>query len=128
MIANEEQDGKKLQKFRVASDFISRLIAPSTLNLMTEANDGKKHMHHGQQYISFVDSRQTAAQGTIKQNVEEERLWVYSKIFHELNRRSLHGLTKEDAMAKVMEQNKNAATPDEMMKNMQIMQNLMCAG
>ena len=36
VIQTDEEDAKKLQKFRVAPDFISRLIAPSTLDLMTE--------------------------------------------------------------------------------------------
>ncbi len=97
----DEEDSKKLQKFRVAPDFISRLIAPSTLDLMTEAkpkNKKKISLHKGQQYISFVDSRQMAARSTIKQNLEEERLWVYGTIFHELCRKATPGcLTLEDA-------------------------------
>ena len=95
----EEQDGKKLLKFRFAADFISRLIAPSTLDLMTEAKPkrkGKISLHKGQQYISFVDSRQTAAQSTIKQNLEEERLWVYGTIITEFCRKDTAGTrTKE---------------------------------
>jgi DEAD/DEAH box helicase domain-containing protein len=98
----DEQDTKKLQKFRVAPDFISRLIAPSTLDLMTEAEPKDKTkvcLHKGQQYISFVDSRQMAARSTIKQNLEEERLWVYGTIFHELCRMATSGnMTKEEAI------------------------------
>ena len=97
----DEEDMKKLQKFRVAPDFISRLIAPSTLDLMTEAKPkdaSKISLHKGQQYISFVDSRQTAARSTIKQNLEEERLWVYGTIFHELCRMATAGnMTVEEA-------------------------------
>ena len=87
-VQTDEEDTKKLQKFRIAPDFVSRLIAPSTLDLMTEAKpkrEGKTALHNGQQYISFVDSRQMAARSTIKQNLEEERLWVYGTIFHELS-------------------------------------------
>lgn len=98
----DEEDGKKLQKFRVSADFISRLIAPSTLDLMTEGkpkDEGKICLHKGQQYISFVDSRQMAAQSTIKQNLEEERLWVYGTLYHELCRRATTGnMTREEAM------------------------------
>ena len=89
MIQLDEEDMKNLQKFRIAADFISRLIAPSTLELMTEAkpsNPNKSSLHNGQQYISFVDSRQMAARSTIKQNLDEERLWIYGTIFHELCR------------------------------------------
>ena len=94
VIQLDEEDSKKLQKFRVAADFISRLIAPSTLDLMTEGEPKDKTkvcLHKGQQYISFVDSRQMAAQSTIKQNVEEERLWVYGTLYHELCRRATAG-------------------------------------
>jgi len=102
-VLNSEEDRKKLQKFRVPADFISRLIAPSTLDLMTKQkpkDERKLAMHDGQQYISFVDSRQNAARATIKQNLEEERLWVYSVIFHELCRRSANSHpSKEEAMA-----------------------------
>lgn len=98
----DEQDNRKLQKFRLAPDFISRLIAPSTLDLMTEAkpkDENKSCLHKGQQYISFVDSRQLAARSTIKQNLEEERLWVYCTIFHELSRMASTGsTTKEEAI------------------------------
>lgn len=98
----DEEDGKKLQKFRIAADFVSRLIAPSTLELMTEAcpkDPQKVSLHNGQQFISFVDSRQMAARSTIKQNLEEERQWVYGTIFHELCRlANVSGMTKEEAI------------------------------
>lgn len=93
-VQNDEEDRKKLQKFRVASDFVSQLIAPSTLDLMTKAKPkrpGHLSLHDGQQYISFVDSRQMAARATIKQNLEEERMWFYSTIYHELSRMATAG-------------------------------------
>jgi len=102
----DEEDAKKLQKFRVASDFVSRLIAPSTLDLMTEVkpkDPDKISLHRGQQYISFVDSRQMAARSTIKQNLEEERLWVYGTIFHELCRRATAGKMTLDEAKKYLE-------------------------
>ena len=100
-VQTDEEDTKKLQKFRIAPDFVSRLIAPSTLDLMTEAKpkrEGKTALHNGQQYISFVDSRQMAARSTIKQNLEEERLWVYGTIFHELSHMATAGnMTLDEA-------------------------------
>ena len=102
VIQTDEEDAKKLQKFRVAPDFISRLIAPSTLDLMTEGkpkDESKIYLHKGQQYISFVDSRQMAARSTIKQNLEEERLWVYGTLYYELCRMATAGsMTKEEAI------------------------------
>ena len=112
-IQTDEEDVKKLQKFRVAADFVSRLIAPSTLDLMTEAKpkkEGKIALHKGQQYISFVDSRQLAARSTIKQNLEEERLWVYGTIFHELSRMATAGNMTLDEAKKYYEEVFNTAT------------------
>lgn len=106
-IQTDEEDMKKLQKFRIAADFVSRLIAPSTLDLMTEAKpqrEGKIALHKGQQYISFVDSRQMAARSTIKQNLEEERLWVYGTIFHELSRMATAGNMTLDEAKKYYEE------------------------
>ena len=83
----QEEDGKKLQKFRLSTDLISRIIAPEILDQLAKADNPEGLLHNGQQYISFVDSRQGAAKGSMGQNLEQERMWAYSKIFHELNRR-----------------------------------------
>lgn len=91
----EEEDGKKLQKFRFSVDLISRIIAPEILDQLAEADNTDGLLHKGQQYISFVDSRQGAARGSLGQNLEQERMWAYSRIFHELNRRA--ALTDEAA-------------------------------
>lgn len=83
-------DDTRLQKFRLSADFISRLLAPSVLDQLDKAKapqDGSIMLHGGQQYISFVDSRQSAAKATLKQNLEQERKWFYSTIYHELCRR-----------------------------------------
>lgn len=78
---------KHASTFRVPASFISRVLAPSILPHMKVAKeDPDKKPHLGQQYISFVDSRQAAARGTMQQNLEEERLWVYSRLFYKLNK------------------------------------------
>ena len=71
-----------MDSFRVSSEYISQTMAPSLLPQLGEscATDP----HNGQQYISFVDSRQAAAQSTFKQNLEVERTWLYSRVFHKL--------------------------------------------
>lgn len=100
-IQQDEEDAKRLQKFRVAADFVSRIIAPSTLDLMTETKPqkGERLLHKGQQYLSFVDSRQMAARATLKQNLEQERQWVYGTIFHALCKRATAGsMTREEAI------------------------------
>ena len=73
--------------YRVSSNYISRILAPSILpNLMPSCNPDVPHK--GQQFISFVDSRQGAAKATMQQNLDEERLWIYSRIYHELSDRA----------------------------------------
>lgn len=94
-LADQESDGSSddtdasvsdrelmVESLRVSSDFISQTLAPSLLSQLgiSSASDP----HKGQQYISFVDSRQAAAQSTFKQNLEVERSWVYSRVFHKL--------------------------------------------
>lgn len=78
----EELLDKKLTSFRLPSDFVARLMAPALLNQMSEEEG--EHPHKGQQYLSFVDSRQAAARATLRQMKEVESQWVYSKIFHKL--------------------------------------------
>ncbi len=83
-----EDDTKfKATRLRISAEFIARLMAPSLLDNMKKVPSGDVP-HNGQQYISFVDSRQAAAKGTFHQNVEVERDWVYSRIFHNLLERS----------------------------------------
>ena len=79
----------RLIKFRLSADFMSRVIAPTTLDQLDKIKDSsdKLILHDGQQYISFVDSRQAAAKTTLKQNLDQERLWFYTTIYHELCRR-----------------------------------------
>lgn len=86
---SDDEDGdddetlRNIQSFRVSGGFISRVIAPSILPNLMQSEDASSP-HHGEQYISFVDSRQGAAKATMQQNLEEERLWIYSRIYHEL--------------------------------------------
>lgn len=75
---------KSAESFRLNSAFISRTIAPVLLESVREASNADSKPHKGQQFLSFVDSRQMAAKSTLYQNLEEEKLWVYSRIFHKL--------------------------------------------
>lgn len=91
--AEDRGENRILKKFRVSAEFISRVIAPSILEQMDKfpANHGEKLLHDGQQFISFADSRQLAAQATLKQNQEQERVWFYSTIYHELCKKAAMG-------------------------------------
>lgn len=89
--SSSDIQNEKIISFSLSTDFISRIITPVILNSLECADKDKfpKAPHHGQQFISFVDSRQAAAKSTLSQNIEQERLWIESKIFHELTRLAL---------------------------------------
>ena len=78
----EEIKNKAVNRFRISSDYLARTLAPNILPHLheydTNLNKGFAP-HKGQQYISFVDSRQAAARSTLNQNIEQERLWIYSR-------------------------------------------------
>ncbi|MDR1847582.1 MAG: DEAD/DEAH box helicase [Bacteroidales bacterium] len=101
------------QLFRLPADFISRVLAPSILPQMKPADDNPENKpHNGQQYISFVDSRQAAARSTLKQNQDySERFWVFSRLFNELNRIKLNVPDNTDEILKW--KNKLELTTDE---------------
>ena len=93
----------RLSKFRLSADFIARIIAPTTLDQLDKYADNSDNiiLHNGQQYISFVDSRQAAAKTTLKQNLDQERLWFYSTIYHELCRRKAECGKVQEKIAKI---------------------------
>lgn len=102
--ATEEMESAYLQKFRTSADFISRQMAPSVLNQLEKGSSkdpAKIMLHDGQQFISFADSRQLAAKATLKQNLEQERLWVYSTIFHALSKQKAESGTVQQEIDKV---------------------------
>lgn len=100
------------------------MMAPSILDQLDkgESTTGGIVLHDGQQYISFVDSRQAAAKATLKQNLEQERMWLYSTIYHEMCCRKANGITKEAAMAQIMAAVQ--ADPMSMLKYAPMLQNL----
>lgn len=105
--ASGNMEDARLQKFRLSADFISRILAPSVLDQLDkfkpQTNDALM-LHDGQQFISFVDSRQAAAKATLRQNLEQERLWFYSTIYHELCRRRAEYDKNKAIVDKIKEQ------------------------
>lgn len=82
-----DDETTKLMKFRVSPDFISRVIAPPILDELEKYSPAQETdiiLHDGQQYLSFADSRQMAAKATLNQNLQQERMWFYTTVFHEL--------------------------------------------
>ena len=99
--AEDNLEDMRLVKLRLSSEFISRILAPSTLDQLDEATSSHSiTLHSGQQFLSFVDSRQAAAKSTMNQNLEQERLWFYTTIYHELCRLN-SGLSLEDIKQKL---------------------------
>ncbi len=99
--AEENQEDMRLTKLRLSAEFIARILAPSILDQLDEATSKNSiTLHHGQQFLSFVDSRQAAAKSTMNQNLEQERLWFYTTIYHELCRLN-SGLSLDDVMQKL---------------------------
>ena len=109
-------DDSYLQKFRVSAEFISRVLAPSILDQLDKdpnaANDDTI-LHDGQQYISFADSRQMAANATLKQNMEQERMWFYTTVYHELCKRKAETDLIEQQIAELKNQRDNTQDEDE---------------
>ena len=76
-----------LHSFHMSADFIGRLIAPILLQQITpheNAQNDKKLPTKGCKYITFADSRQSAAGPTLKQNLETEEVWVTGVIYKKL--------------------------------------------
>lgn len=85
-VMTEDEDVKKIRRFRISSDFMSRLITPEMLDQTMKFDPEDCALHEGQHFISFVDSREKAAIASLRQNLEEERIWLYSSIYKELIR------------------------------------------
>lgn len=120
-VENNLEDAK-LQKLRLSSEFISRILAPSTLDQLDKATSSNSiTLHSGQQFLSFVDSRQAAAKSTMNQNLEQERLWFYTTIYHELCRLN-NGLSLDDIKQKLEDiSNNDSISLEEKMRVIQLL-------
>ena len=95
-------DNKKIKTFRLSSNHVSRFITPTLLNcLQDNSEDYPNAPHKGQQFISFVDSRQAAARFTLDANLNQEELWIQSCIFHLLNQNKIQNDNSADIKEKI---------------------------
>ena len=77
---------KPMRSFHMSADYISRLIAPILLEQTSPANENQEALpYRGRKYITFADSRQSAAGPTLKQNLETEEVWVTGVLYNKLN-------------------------------------------
>jgi superfamily II DNA/RNA helicase len=73
----------KLQSMYSGSLF-SRLLAPTLLEQTTPETDKPCALWQGRKYISFTDNRQGTAKSTFQQNIDVERNWIRTAIYHYL--------------------------------------------
>lgn len=90
-----------IRSFHMSSDFLGRLIAPMLLQQSTEHKNAAADPNlpsEGRKFITFVDSRQSAAHNTLMQNLETEDVWVTSVLYRELFKRLPLTQTQKDAL------------------------------
>ena len=73
----------KLQSMYSGSLF-SRLLAPTLLEQTAPETDKLSALWQGRKYISFTDNRQGTAKSTFLQNIDVERNWIRTAIYHYL--------------------------------------------
>lgn len=74
---------RKLKRLRTSTRFIASTLAPTILN-QADTAEGEGLVHHGQRYIAFSDSRQSAAGIPHKLNKDAEQYWFRAALFHHL--------------------------------------------
>lgn len=74
----------KLQPMYTGNLF-SRLLAPTLLEQTAAETNDVNALWHGRKYISFTDNRQGTAKSSFQQNIEVERNWIRSAIYHYLS-------------------------------------------
>ena len=73
----------KLQSM-YSGNLFSRLLAPTLLEQALPETDDINALWQGRKYISFTDNRQGTAKSTFKLNIEVERNWIKTSIYHYL--------------------------------------------
>lgn len=73
----------KLQSM-YSGNLFSRLLAPTLLEQTTPETDEPSALWQGRKYISFTDNRQGTARSTFQQNIDVERNWIRTAIYHYL--------------------------------------------
>jgi hypothetical protein len=73
----------KLQSMYSGSLF-SRLLAPTLLEQTAPETNEPSALWQGRKYISFTDNRQGTAKSSFQQNIDVERNWIRTAIYHYL--------------------------------------------
>lgn len=72
--------GKNVYPFNVSSMATNKAIAPVLLDNASPDKNPDSKPYEGRQFISFADSRSSAAKPSMAQNLDTEELWVISVI------------------------------------------------
>ena len=78
-------DSKYFRHLRFSSGFFNRILS-STLLEQAPANPNNPNLlWEGRKYIAFTDSRQGTARSALAQNIDIERIWIQSRVLHQLS-------------------------------------------
>lgn len=97
----------KLQSMYSGSLF-SRLLAPTLLEQTAPETDDPFALWQGRKYISFTDNRQGTAKSTFKQNIDVERNWIRTAIYHYLAKERRDTITPPQGLTDAEERELNA--------------------
>jgi DEAD/DEAH box helicase domain-containing protein len=95
---------KNFRNFRYGNSFLSRMLSYTLLEQAPEAAGVEKEVGavwEGRKYIAFTDSRQGTARSALLQNIDIERIWIQSRVFHFLSgalTQNSGGLSEEEEM------------------------------
>ncbi|MCX6249743.1 MAG: DEAD/DEAH box helicase [Bacteroidetes bacterium] len=80
-------DSKYFRHFRFSSDFFNRMLSYTLLEQAPIVRNKTGLTWEGRKYIAFTDSRQGTAKSALAQNIDIERIWVQSRVFHYLSKK-----------------------------------------
>jgi hypothetical protein len=69
-----------------SGNLFSRLLAPILLEQTNPETSDETALWQGRKYISFTDNRQGTAKSTFQLNIEVERNWIRTAIYHYLSK------------------------------------------
>lgn len=97
----------KLQSMYSGSLF-SRLLAPTLLEQTVPETNEPSSLWQGRKYISFTDNRQGTAKSTFQQNIDVERNWLRTAIYHYLANEQRKTITPPQRLTDLEEKELNA--------------------
>jgi len=73
--------------FRYSSNFLNRILSYTLLEQAPGVNNHAGLLWEGRKYLAFTDSRQGTAKSALAQNIDTERIWIQSRVFHYLSKK-----------------------------------------